>query len=592
MKLAGRPRDRARRRLVALCLAVASGVAAADEEDRLTPYVQALAEHGRDPVELVVETLAERDLILFDDAVHSAVEPFAFYERLVRSPTFRRRARLLFVEVFHVDQQHHLDAYLASRPEDLTLLRPVLQSDYAGTGWALSTYLSLLRTVHQVNRTAPARARLRVVAVSNPWCWRCIDSADDLRLARKALVGRDHLMYRLILDELDGAGDTDGDTARAKGVFLTNTRHAYKHIRDRRGRTFWNTGTFFHLWHPRRSYSVRLHSVALHIDRRREPDADTAATTAGMERLDYRWVRMEDGLWDSAFRAYGDRPVGIELAATPFGRAGYVGNHMHDAMPGQTMADAYDAVIFLAPLEEQRVSGTVELPYTPEFLNEVARRYRLLYSDEQLARQLAERELASVAALVAGDVAVRPETPLLDHFEVGPADAWKRATAPPGHGGAWPPCTEHEAMAAFRFLAGSWTVTSRFRLPDGRWDETVASAIVEPELGGCVLRERYRGSRDGKPFAARALLSYDALAGRLQKTWVDDGHGTALQYRGQRRDDRIELTTTVTVRDRAVRLRHLYANIDADRFELSSARSFDDGATWRDGWHQVYERVR
>ena len=51
---------------------------------------------------------------------------------------------------------------------------------------------------------------------------------------------------------------------------------------------------------------------------------------------------------------------------------------------------------------------------------------------------------------------------------------------------------------AFAFLAGDWDVASRYRNADGEWEETTAQATITPDMGGCLLMERFRGTRNGE----------------------------------------------------------------------------------------------
>jgi hypothetical protein len=176
-------------------------------------------------------------------------------------------------------------------------------------------------------------------------------------------------MYKTILARSD-------DFKAGKGLFLTNTRHAYTHLRDTRGRLFWNCATFFHELQPGRSLSVRMHNLTLRVEAERQVTG--AATAEGMEGLDYRWSRAAGGAWDRAFAENGNKRVALPLAGNVFGRARYEGNSMLYTGPGQTMADAYDALVFLAPLEELHDSATLGFFYTPEFKAELRRRIQLL----------------------------------------------------------------------------------------------------------------------------------------------------------------------------------------------------------------------
>jgi hypothetical protein len=389
-------------------------------DPRLQPYVDVLQRQGHPPLQFVLERLDEYDLILFDDAWHPAAEPFEFYTELVRSPEFRQRARTVFFEVFSINKQGCLDAYLESRPEDRTLLYPAFQDDFSGTGWPLESYFSLLHTIYEVNQALEKEQRIRVVAVNAPTYWSEIRTPEDVALFRKTLIGNDYTMYRTILDGLDGFSGTE------KGIFLTNTRHAYKGIRKREGSFFWNAGTFLHQWHPGKTYSIRFHNMTLSIEAEMAPDPSRPQTTAGMEKYRYSWIRMAGGLWDSAFAANGNRPIALPLQGNVFGEEAYVGNHMHSAAPGQTMVDAYDALLFLAPLERLHNTARVDFIYTPEFKRELARRYRILYTPEQLEARLEQGGVDQVEALIDEECAARPEELIPQAKGLGPMDAWEK----------------------------------------------------------------------------------------------------------------------------------------------------------------------
>jgi len=370
----------------------------------LEPYLDALDRQGMEPVAFVAHALDDHDLILFDDALHTAVEPWELYAELVRSPEIQAHHPTIYLELVPVSEQLHLDAYLDSTPEDRSLLHPVFQ-DATTFGFPYQTYLDFLHEVHAVNATLPEGRRFRVVGVSSPTYWTEIHSPDELALYRASLLGRDYQMYRHIADDLD---DLDGGR---KGLFLTNTRHAYAGVRKGDGRFFWNTGTFFRTEHPGKTLSVRLHGPALHIEAAREVDPGEA-TTQGLERRVYRWGRMGDGRWDDAFASHGARPVAVPLAGTPFGADRYVGNHMLTSHPDMTLADAYDAVIFLAPLESWRQTAFTDAIHTPAFRAELARRYREFLTPEELDRRLAKAEVSSVEAYVELAIAAAPEEPL------------------------------------------------------------------------------------------------------------------------------------------------------------------------------------
>lgn len=397
-------------------LVFANMVATAD--DTLKSYVATVEQKGIAPNAFVVDKLRQHDVLLFDDANHQAKEPFDFYIQLVRDPDFQALQPTLYIELFAVSEQPHIDAFLAAPEKDLSLLYPVFQATYTPYGFPMKSYFDLLDAVYDVNQGLPAAERLRVVAVSNPALWPLIETPADYAAAQKTLAGRDHAMYRAILDDMAGL------SAGKKGVFLTNTRHAYTGIRKQDGAFFWNTGTFFRQWHPGKSFSIRIHAPQLFIEAVMQ--GGDARDQEGLSRKKYYWSRMEDGLWDSAFAGAGDRPVAVDLAGTPFGRADYVGNHMLDAAPGQTMADAYDGLIFLQPIDTFTATAKVADFYTAAFVEEVVRRLRIYRTEAEQAAMMERAGVDSLTELVLARARPAPTRPLLPQGTLGAMDAWQQ----------------------------------------------------------------------------------------------------------------------------------------------------------------------
>jgi hypothetical protein len=93
---------------------------------------------------------------------------------------------------------------------------------------------------------------------------------------------------------------------------------------------------------------------------------------------------------------------------------------MLDVAAGQTMADAYDAVIFLAPLEDLHQTALVGELYTQEFRVELARRLALLYPADALARMTAESGAADLGEYIEKAYAGRAEEPLPQSRDLPP----------------------------------------------------------------------------------------------------------------------------------------------------------------------------
>jgi hypothetical protein len=76
------------------------------------------------------------------------------------------------------------------------------------------------------------------------------------------------------------------------------------------------------------------------------------------------------------------------------------------------MADAYDAVIFLAPLEALHQTALTRDIYTPAFRVELARRLRLLYDKDDLAGKVEASGSRDLAEFIEKSYVATPERPL------------------------------------------------------------------------------------------------------------------------------------------------------------------------------------
>ena len=90
--------------------------------------------------------LDQHDLVIFDDAVHPAVEPFDFYRQLINDQTFQRHAPIIFLELIPSNKQRHIEAYLSAPSDDPRLLYPAFQDNANGQGFNFKNVFRLLES--------------------------------------------------------------------------------------------------------------------------------------------------------------------------------------------------------------------------------------------------------------------------------------------------------------------------------------------------------------------------------------------------------------------------------------------------------------
>ncbi len=337
-------------------------------------YYNDIEKYGQEPTEYVAHLLNQYDLIVFDDGLHSAFEPFVFFDQLINSRDLSGKINYIFLETISTTTQPLIDRFLNAGTRDTSILIKVFQDDYTGIGWRFQTYLDLFKTVWEHNQGLPDTLKIKIIGVNPPIYWEAIHTWKDYEIFQSSLKSRDYFLYLEILQGMKGFSSGE------KGLFVTNTRHAYKNIKDSAGRLYWNTTTFFNQRNPGKVFSIRMHNVMLSIESVKKTTTGRKSTD-GLSELVYRWIRMDNGRWDSAFAMNGNKPVAIPFKNTAFGQTPYPVNQMTDIATGTCMADAYDALIFLAPLTDMHFSAEFNYIYTPAFKPELERRLRLLQAD-------------------------------------------------------------------------------------------------------------------------------------------------------------------------------------------------------------------
>lgn len=362
-------------------------------------YFKVIQDQGQPPVRFVQEVLSNYPLIIFDDALHNAYEPFEFYRELLEDSN--TNLHYVFLEAFGINSQADIDTFMNAEVEDSTLLLKVFQDSFSGYGWRYQTYYDLMSSIRKLNLERPSGHKIKVISVDQPIYWEGIHTRKEYNTFQESLIGRDYFMYRIILSRMEKF------KGEKKGIFLTNTRHAYKGIRNKEGAFYWNTGTFFHQWHKDKTYSIRIHNVTL--SRLEKKASQDNQTTDGLSRFEYSWVKMDDGKWDQAFERNENKPVAFSLKNNLFGASAYIGNHMLDAKGGQTMYDAYDALLFLAPLEELHFSAKVDFINTPHFKEELKRRITIL-EDGNIEAFLSRNDVQSLDEYIEQKLGAAPVT--------------------------------------------------------------------------------------------------------------------------------------------------------------------------------------
>lgn len=141
------------------------------------------------------------------------------------------------------------------------------------------------------------------------------------------------------------------------------------------------------------------------------------------------------------------------------------------------------------------------------------------------------------------------------------------------------PCAASENRQ-FDFWVGDWEV----RTPDGK---VAGTNLVESTLGGCVIREHWKGA---KGLVGTSVNAYDPGDGLWHQTWVDD-HGTLLLLAGRFENGHMTLSGETKDAAGASTLQRItWTPLPDGRVRQLWEQSADRGATWTTAFDGMYAK--
>ena len=128
------------------------------------------------------------------------------------------------------------------------------------------------------------------------------------------------------------------------------------------------------------------------------------------------------GLFESAFAAIGNRPIAFSLETGPFGKQRYDADP--DRPVSSTYKDGFNAYLYLGPIEQEIFSPLIAGFYTDVFVNELDRRYHIMY-DKSLVEGCGLEKCDSEHFIRWMNSWGKPRQKWQE-FMLGPIDAWHK----------------------------------------------------------------------------------------------------------------------------------------------------------------------
>lgn len=318
------------------------------------PFTAFLSGIEASPEEFLLEMLGTHKLVI-NGEYHRRKVSWDMLKRLIRLPGFHEKTGRIFMELPSWCQPK-MDAFMDSDTLNTGTILEIFREEQPNGWWDRGEF-EFICDVWRLNRSLPAGKRIRIVLADYQIPYSKITDRKDAR----SLENRNTHMADVIEETVRTSSDG------RNSLFLVGCAHAYK------------------------SRQSGIASAA---------SGQAEVPTAGAQLTDrlgaenvftvFQHVLPGDntgnnktpirgGMFDRAFEADGNRPVGFRLAGSPFGDEPFDGIYeiKYNASTG-TYADNFDGYLFLHPIADEPQAEPLTEIFTDRFVEEIKRRASVL----------------------------------------------------------------------------------------------------------------------------------------------------------------------------------------------------------------------
>jgi hypothetical protein len=309
------------------------------------PFVTYLREKGAAPVEYIADLFQEHDVVMLGE-LHEVRETCQLIGNLIE-PLYRQRG----VRVFAMEVLKYKNTALANQlvtgdtyDEELALS---LLRDCGWPSWGFQEYIDIFAAIWQLNKSLPPGAeKFKVVGLDSNWDGAVLMTGRhlwNLPGTIYRMANRDKFMAKVLEWEVLEKGK--------KALVQIGANHAFTEYHQpivRKGKLVGEMpGRFGCILYKK--YGTRVFQVALH-----RWDFPPELATEG-ENVPLR--QPFGGFLEDVFAAYGNTPVGLDIAASPFAHLRDARGYWFAFQKYTVFADIAQGYVFLAPLNQlHRVS--------------------------------------------------------------------------------------------------------------------------------------------------------------------------------------------------------------------------------------------
>ena len=348
-------------RLMLLCLATCGLLSrAAHAADRysedIEPYVSFLKNQKESPVDYIMGLFEKHDLVILCERDHRETTQYDLIHDLVSDDRFIADVGHIFTELGTSSLRQEVHEFLFA--EDLSnkeiekrALAIYRDIEYAPT-WDKYNFFDFLKRLYSLNNSLRTEQKIELHFSDVPFSWKGM-TAEKYREFSATLDERDKTIATQIIDKFNEIRASD--SGRKKALVILNSGHAFNDRFELVGQTpnVKLAGRYLFEAYPAKVANVMLNFMK----------------HGGKMGL------VHEGKWDAAFKVSGNRSLGFDFAASPFGRDAF--DYISGGAKNLTYGDVFTGFVFYRPLEEFRIAIGVPGLTDDGYGEEIVARYAI-----------------------------------------------------------------------------------------------------------------------------------------------------------------------------------------------------------------------
>ncbi len=315
----------------------------------IAPFTNFLRNVKSSPEQFVLEMLASHKLVI-NGEYHRRKVSWDMLKRLIALPDFSQTVGHIFMELPSWCQPL-MDKFMTSDTLDKEIIFQIFREEQMNGWWDRGEFEFICDLWH-INQSLPADKRISVILADYQIPYSKITSG-----SQRETEDRNSHMANVIAQTISTSKDS------RNSLFLVGCAHAYKSNQS-------GIASNAHNKEAEKTAGAQL------VDKLGSENVYTIfqhvmpGDNSGRNKRPIR-----GGVFDKAFELNGNRPIGFELANSPFGKEPFDGIYeiKYNIHTG-SYSDNFDGYLFLHPLANEPVATPLTEIFTDEFVEEMKRR--------------------------------------------------------------------------------------------------------------------------------------------------------------------------------------------------------------------------